>query len=66
MLKKEVPISIPSLPSFIKVGKEQVSISELKDNELEAIGAEWTKELILSAKRKRRQMKTEDQPRGPA
>ena len=51
-------IQTPSTPNFIKVrvgSKEEVTlpISDFTDEELREVGRKWTKELIISAKRRK-------------
>ena len=49
-MKKEVNIEIPSVPNFISVGSDRLSITEFSDEELREIGKLWTEKLIERSK----------------
>lgn len=51
-LFKNIPVEIPSVPNFIKVGNSTFPIKEFTEEELKDIGNEWTKKLIEKSKRK--------------
>ena len=51
-LFKNIPVEIPSIPNFIKVGGNTFPIKEFTEEELKDIGEEWTKKLIEKAKKK--------------
>lgn len=53
-------IKVPMRPNFIDVNGQMVSIVELPDDLLKAIGKEWTRELLALAK-KRREKKPDGQ-----
>jgi len=53
-IDKTVKIKTPRTPNFIDVDGQYISITELSDVQLKAVGEMWTKELIESAKRKRK------------
>ena len=54
-LTKTFHITVPSVPNFITVGPEKMSIAEFSEEELKAIGAEWTTALIKAARSKRKE-----------
>lgn len=49
----------PRLPNFIRVRGEMVPIAEFTDEELRAIGMDWTRRLIETAQKKREQSEKE-------
>jgi hypothetical protein len=54
--KIKVTAKIPATPNFIRmVGFEELAIDvkNIEDSELKKIGAEWTKNLIENAKKRR-------------
>lgn len=56
-MKTELTISIeaacPTTPSFIKTSAGMVSVGDVSEYTLKAIGAEWTKQLLEKARRRR-------------
>ncbi len=48
-MKKEIEISLPSIPNFLKVGEVVLDISDFSDDELQQIGKEWTEKMIKLA-----------------
>lgn len=53
MLEKKFTITIPSVPNFIKVGEQSLSIADFSEAELRAIGRAWTEDLLKAGKKKR-------------
>jgi hypothetical protein len=53
-LFKTIEIKIPSIPNFIRVGKnnEVYPIKDFTETELREIGEEWTRQLIEKGKSK--------------
>lgn len=49
-ITKSVPIEIPQIPNFIKVGNSSYPIGSFTRKELEEIGRAWTDKLIEKAK----------------
>lgn len=52
-MKKEVEVTTPMAPSFIRVGKEFIGIELFTDKELKEIAKEWTINLLAKAGRRR-------------
>lgn len=48
-MKKHIEVVVPSVPNFLKVGTQTVSVAEFSNNELRQIGREWTEKLIKRA-----------------
>ena len=53
MLQKKFTVTIPSVPNFIKVGEQSLSIADFSEAELRAIGRAWTEDLLKAGKKKR-------------
>lgn len=51
-LFKNIPVEIPSIPNFIRVGSGTFPIQDFTEEELKHIGEEWTKKLIEKANKK--------------
>lgn len=52
-ITKKLNITIPMTPNFIAVGKQSFPVCEFSDEELMAIGKQWTDELLEKARRTR-------------
>lgn len=50
-LSKQVEVTIPMLPNFIKMGTELMPLYAFEDSELRAIGEAWTEGLIEQSKK---------------
>lgn len=58
-MEKKFKVRIPVVPNFIIVGGTSMPISDFTDAELNAIGAEWTKDLKALARARRKDQKNE-------
>lgn len=52
-MKIEIVVEVPSVPNFVKVGGIVKDVSELNDEALRELGAEWIEKLLANAKRRR-------------
>lgn len=48
-ITKEIDVKIPRVPNFIFVGSEAIAVKLFTEDELRAIGEQWTKELVKKA-----------------
>lgn len=49
-LFKNIPVTIPSVPNFIKVGEHMYPVKDFTEEELIEIAEMWKKELIAKSK----------------
>lgn len=51
-LEKILTVTVPMTPNFLKVGESYVPVQNFTNNELKAIGKEWTAKLISKANKR--------------
>lgn len=48
-MEKSFKVAIPTVPNFLKVNTNTLSIAEFTEKELREIGKEWTEALVTRA-----------------
>ena len=52
-MKKGLEIKCPTVPNFIKVGEQGISVAEFTEDELKGIGKMWTASLLENARKRK-------------
>lgn len=48
---KTIEIEVPTIPNYIRVGKQMIEVANFTEDEIKAIGKAWTEKLLEKQKR---------------